>query len=403
MDPYITEWLNLLLRFLHVITAIAWIGASFYFIWLDNHLEQPPRWKADKGIKGDLWAIHGGGFYEVAKYRLAPPTLPHNLHWFKWEAYSTWITGFFLLALMYYAGAESYLIDGRVADLSQWQAIGIGLAVIIGGWIVYDLLCKTELANNGVLLGLILTLLAIALAYFLTHVFSARGAYIHMGAVIGTLMAANVAHVIIPGQRALVQAVAAGSEPAPQWAAKAKLRSTHNTYATLPVIFIMISNHYPITYNHRYNWAVLIALMVITAAARHYFVLRHRGVNKPTILVGAAAATLVLAIVITPKPLTADASDAENAATLKVARVEQVLKSRCASCHSSAPTDDVFKVPPAGVTLGDLASMKQWAPRIKARAIDAADMPLMNKTGMTDQERRLIARWIAAGAPVKNP
>jgi len=399
MDPYIAEWLNLLLRFLHVITGVAWIGASFYFVWLDNHLEEPPKWKADKGVKGDLWAIHGGGFYEVAKYKLAPPAMPQTLHWFKWEAYTTWITGFLLLSLMYYVGAEAYLIDKRVADLTQWQAIGLGLGALVGGWLVYDILCNTKLAEHGVLLGLILLVLATALSYGLTQVFSARGAYIHMGAVIGTIMAGNVFRVIMPSQRALVEAVEKGTAPDPTWGAKAKLRSTHNTYTTLPLLFIMISNHYPITYNHSYNWLVLVAIILITAAARQYFVLRHTGQQKPAILVGAGLATIILALAIAPKTATPPAATHQHA-EVDVQRVEQILSARCGTCHSATPTDDMFKVAPAGVMLDDLVAMQQWAPRIKARTVDSTDMPFMNKTEMTDEERQLVGLWVASGAPI---
>ena len=398
MDPYLAEWLNLLLRFLHLVTGIAWIGASFYFVWLDNHLQQPPAWKSDQGIKGDLWAIHGGGFYEVAKYQLAPPQIPATLHWFKWEAYATWITGFLLLTLIYYVGAESYLIDKRVADLSQWQAIGIGVAAIIGGWCTYDLLCNTKLAKQGALLGLILLLLVTALAYGLTQVFSARGAYIHIGAIIGTLMVGNVFRVIIPSQKALVAAVEQGTAPDPSWAAKAKLRSTHNTYTTLPVLFIMISNHYPMTYNHSYNWAVLVVIIMITAAARQYFVQRHTGQQQPLILVGAGLATIALALLIAPK---SPSSAALPTAAIDVSQVQQVLTHRCASCHSAEPTDDHFKVAPAGVLLDDLAAMQRWAPRIAARTVSTTDMPFMNKTGMTQAERDLVGQWVAAGAPAQ--
>lgn len=396
MDPYISEWLNLIVRFAHVITGIAWIGASFYFVWLDNHLQKPPQWKSDKGVGGDLWAIHGGGFYEVAKYRHAPPAMPETLHWFKWEAYSTWLTGFLLLTLMYYVGAEVYLIDPRVAELSQWQAIGIGLGVIVGGWLVYDLLCRTKLAQHGWLLGLILLALATGLAYFLTQTFSARGAFIHMGAVIGTIMAGNVFFTIMPSQRALVESVEKGLQPDPSWGAKAKLRSTHNTYTTLPLVFIMISNHYPITYNHSLNWGILMVIFAITAAVRHYFVARHKGQQSPWMLVGAGVATVVLAILIAPKPAVIDESPLANV-EIDSQQVEHIIQIRCASCHSATPTDDVFKAAPGGVILDDLNGIKRWAPRIKARAIDATDMPLMNKTQMTADERNYIAQWIRQG------
>lgn len=409
VDPYITEWLNLILRFLHVVTAIAWIGASFYFIWLDNHLRQPPQWKIDQGVKGDLWAIHGGGFYEVAKYQLAPPALPTSLHWFKWEAYSTWITGFFLLALIYYVGAESYLIDKRVLELTQWQAIAAGLGVIAGGWLVYDYLCESPLARYDTLLGILLFGLLTGLSFGLTQIFSARGAYIHVGAVIGTIMVGNVFRVIMPSQRALVDAVAKGEAPDPVWGVKAKLRSTHNTYTTLPVVFIMISNHYPITYQHSYSWAVLAVIILITAIARQYFVLRHKRVYRPSLLIGACLATLVLAVAIAPssKKLSTNgalhSASTENNASMKISiqKVEQILMTRCASCHSPKPTDSMFLVAPGGVFLHDLASMQQWAPRIKARSVDTEDMPFMNKTAMTLAEREYIGRWINSGAPIQ--
>ncbi len=393
MDPYIAEWLNLILRFLHLITGIAWIGASFYFVWLDNHLQPPPQWKADKGIKGDLWAIHGGGFYEVAKYQLAPEKMPTTLHWFKWEAYTTWLTGFALLIVMYYVGAESYLIDPRIADITQIQAIIIGLSVIFGSWLVYEVMCTTKLADHSIVFALVLFILGAGLAYGLTQVFSARGAYIHMGAVIGTIMAGNVFRGIMPAQRALVAAVEKGETPDPEYGRKAKVRSTFNTYTTLPLLFIMISNHYPITYNHLFSWIILLVIILITAAARHYFILSHFGKQRPMILVGASLATIALAIVIAPKSVESDA-----VANIKINTVEHIVQQRCVSCHSVTPTDDIFKVAPAGVLLDSQQQIKQWAPRIKARVIDAKDMPLLNKTNMTDMERAQLASWFSSGA-----
>jgi len=395
MDPYIAEWLNLILRFLHLITGIAWIGASFYFVWLDNHLQTPPQWKTDKGIKGDLWAIHGGGFYEIAKYQLAPEKMPTTLHWFKWEAYTTWLTGFALLIVMYYVGAESYLIDPRVADITQVQAIIIGLSVIFGSWLVYEIMCTTKVADHSIVFALILFILGAGLAYGLTQVFSARGAYIHMGAVIGTIMAGNVFRGIMPAQRALVAAVEKGESPDPEYGRKAKVRSTFNTYTTLPLLFIMISNHYPITYNHAFNWIVLLVIILITAGARHYFILRHFGKQRPLILVGASLATIILAIVIAPKSVESDAI-----ANIKINTVENIMQLRCVSCHSATPTDDIFKVAPAGVVLDTTQQIKQWAPRIKARVVDAKDMPLLNKTNMTDVERAQLAKWFSSGAKI---
>ncbi|MCJ8274349.1 MAG: urate hydroxylase PuuD [Psychrosphaera sp.] len=396
MDPYINEWLNLIIRFAHLVTGVAWIGASFYFVWLDNHLQTPPKWKDEKGIKGDLWAVHGGGFYEVAKYKLAPPEIPKTLHWFKWEAYTTWLTGFLLLTLMFYVGAESYLIDRRVADLTQMQAIGIGLGSIIVGFGSYELLVRTKLKDHGLILGIILLIVVTALSYGLTQVFSARGAYIHIGAIIGSIMAGNVFFGIIPSQKALVDAVKNGTAPDPAHGMNAKLRSTHNTYTTLPILFIMISNHYPITYNHEYNWLVLVVIIMLTAAVRQYFVMRHFGKQKPVILVGAVVGLVALAFAIAPKAVKVDATQ-----TLDIAKVEQIIKSRCSTCHSATPTDEVFTVAPAGVAFDDIQTMSQWASRIKARGVDSKDMPLMNKTNMTEQERQYLALWYAKGAPIK--
>jgi uncharacterized membrane protein len=393
MDPYITEWLNLIIRFAHLIVGIAWIGASFYFVWLDNHLEKPPEEKAEKGISGDLWAIHGGGFYEVAKYKLAPPKMPTTLHWFKWEAYTTWITGFLLLSLMFYVGAESYLIDPRVQELTQWQAIGLGLGSIVIGVGSYELLVRTKLKDHGLVLAVILFVIATALSYGLTQVFSARGAYMHMGAILGTIMAGNVFFGIMPSQRALVKAVEAGATPDSKYGLNAKLRSTHNTYITLPVLFIMISNHYPITYNHSANWLVLMAIILITAAVRQYFVLRHFGKQKPMVLVSSIIATIVLAYAIAPKTVELSAEQKQH--DVSNAQIQHIIETRCSACHSEAPTDDVFKSPQGGVIFSDIASIKQWAPRIEARVVHSKDMPFMNKTQMTEEERLTLSLWLS--------
>lgn len=392
MESYITEWLNLLIRFAHLVTGIAWIGASFYFIWLDNHLQKPPAWKDEKGISGDLWAIHGGGFYEVAKYKLAPPVMPINLHWFKWEAYTTWITGILLLSLMFYVGADSYLIDQRVADLTQLQAIAVGIGAIILGAGSYEILVRTKLKNHGLILGIILILLITALSYGLTQIFSARGAYMHVGAIIGTIMAGNVFFGIIPAQKALVKAVEEGLKPDPAYGLNAKLRSTHNTYTTLPVLFIMISNHYPMTYNHSLNWLVLVAIIFITAAVRQYFVLRHFGKQKPVIMVVVVFLTILLAYAIAPPSIVI--SSQQNQQPIDKNKVQVIIKNRCASCHSNTPYDDIFKIAPAGVIFTDMDSINKWAPRIQARVIDSQDMPFMNKTKMTNEERQYLALWL---------
>ncbi|MFQ3193383.1 MAG: putative membrane protein [Colwellia sp.] len=392
MDPYITDWLNLAIRFAHVITGIAWIGASFYFVWLDNHLETPPQEKADKGISGDLWAIHGGGFYEVAKYRLAPPKIPTILHWFKWEAYTTWITGFFLLSLMFYVGAETYLIDKGVAELTQLQAIIYGLGSIVIGVGCYEFLVRTKLKDHSLILAFILLVLGTLISYGLMQVFSARGAYMHMGAIIGTIMAGNVFFGIMPSQRALVKAVEEGNTPDSKYGLNAKLRSTHNTYLTLPVIFIMISNHYPMTFNHNAGWIVLMALILITAAIRQYFVLRHFGKNQPGIIIGAVMATIALAYLIAPSKVEVSAEQLKQ--KISMAEVQTIIEKRCSACHSEKNSDDIFTVAQGGVVFTDAASIQQWAPRIKARVVDAKDMPFMNKTQMSADERTKLAIWL---------
>jgi uncharacterized membrane protein len=390
--PYILDWLNLLLRWGHLITGIAWIGASFYFIWLDNSLEEPTEENKRKGLRGQLSSIHGGGFYEVGKYTLAPPTMPKNLHWFKWEAYSTWITGFFLLGLMYYLGAESYLIDSSKIPLAPWQAIGISLCVLIGGWLIYHALCKSPLSRNGWLLGGILLALVGGLAGFLEKIFSDRAAYLHVGAVIGTCMAANVLFVIIPGQKALVAAVERGQAPDPKYASASKLRSVHNNYLTLPVLFLMISNHYPMTYGHEHAWAVLLAIVLIGAWARHFFNLRHKGVTRPGILLSAAVAFLLLAWWMAP---TGFSKKSEHTSPgLDDAAALELVQRHCVTCHSAAPTDDLFTVAPAGVMLDSAEQIEQWRPRIQARVIISRDMPFMNKTGMTEEERAALGEWL---------
>jgi len=278
MSAYLFDWINLLGRWVHTITGIAWIGASFYFVWLDNHLEEPKQQSdSDKGVSGEIWSVHGGGFYHAQKYQVAPEKLPENLHWFKWEAYTTWMTGMFMMAIMYWYGAEIYLIDTGVADLSKPVAIAIGIAVIAFGWLGYNWLCESEIGKNERNFILIIFVVLTVLAFFLCHIFSGRGAYMHFGAMLGTIMVGNVLFVIIPGQKDLVKAKTEGRQPDPIHGIRGKQRSVHNTYFTLPVLFVMISNHYALTYGHQYNWAILIAITLIGALIRIYFVARHKG------------------------------------------------------------------------------------------------------------------------------
>lgn len=407
------DWLSLFVRWFHVVAGVAWIGASFYFIWLDNNLRTPPQWKQDKGIKGDLWAIHGGGFYEVAKYAYGPEKMPQTLHWFKWEAYTTWLSGFALLIIVYYFGASAYLIDPSVNAMSPSSAIALGLGLIFGGLALYELACRSPLAKYPVAFGIGLVALICIASYLSSQWFSGRGAYIHVGALIGTIMAGNVFFNIMPNQRKMVEAVANKQDIDPHWGASAKLRSVHNNYFTLPLLFIMISNHYPMTYQHHQNWLVLIAIMASAAWIRHFFNLRHVGKTKPSILVTGAAAMLVITFWVSMPQIkaenstadishsaTADGSDTlsqtSTAAPITQQQVTAIINTHCVSCHSAAPTDDIFKVAPMGVVLDTWEDIERFAPQIVRRASVTKDMPFLNKTGMTEEERTLLAKWFAA-------
>lgn len=394
MDVFFADWVSLLLRWFHVIAGIAWIGASFYFIWLDNHLTDPPQWKKDKGIGGDLWAIHGGGFYEVAKYKVGPTEMPKELHWFKWEAYTTWITGMLLLTWVYYFGAQAYLIDPEVRELSTGMAIGLGLLYTAVGWLIYEGLCRTPLVEHKAF-GAVLFILGTGMAWLMTETFSGRGAYIHMGALIGTIMAANVFVKIIPGQKKMVAAVARGEQPDSKPGLVGKQRSVHNNYLTLPVIFIMISNHYPMTYQHSLNWLILMALILITVIVRHYFNLAHRGVRKPLILVVASLAFVAVAGALSwPSQPTIDSSAGSEAPVLSDAEGLSLVMEKCATCHSRDPSDPMFPTAPAGVVFSNLEDIERWANRIHARTVVSKDMPFMNRTNMTDEQRQALGDWL---------
>ena len=344
--PYGLEWLNLIVRWLHVITGIAWIGASFYFVWLDNTIRPPAAGSdlAGKGVSGELWAVHGGGFYNPQKYLNAPPELPKELHWFKWEAYSTWLSGFALLTIVYYFNAQAMMVDKAVADLSSWQAIGIGIGSLLVGWTVYDLLCRSKLGEHDLAFGVVIFAFLTASAYVLNTFLSGRAAYIHVGAMIGTMMVANVLMLIIPGQRKMVAAMMKGEQPDPVHGIKAKQRSVHNNYFTLPVLFIMISNHYAMTYRHEHAWAVLAAIMAAGVLIRHFFNLRHKGRVEWRYPVAGVAILLAVAIAIAPKAKAPVAPAADPAA--QFAKVQAIVNQRCVSCHAMAPTQPVS---PAGL------------------------------------------------------
>lgn len=401
METYIFDWLNLIIRWAHIVVGIAWIGASFYFIWLDTKLNLPPRDPEDEGVKGDLWAVHGGGFYHAQKYKVVPGELPEPLHWFKWEAYATWITGFLLLIVLYYVNADIYLVDKTVADISGNMAIAISLGLIILGWLVYDLLCKSMGDNK--LIALIGCLLVIILSWGLSQVFGGRGLYIQVGVMLGTIMTANVLMVIIPGQRELVRAKERGEEPDPAYGTRGKQRSVHNNYITLPVLFVMMSNHYPMTYGHQYNWLILIVLFIVGAVIRHYFNLRNEGRHVPAIPVLAVITMMMLAWIIMPEKPKKYLQDDEHSVSAVIespsfSQVQTVLKQHCNTCHSASPSHPTAPIAPNGVKFDTVEEIQQWSERIYERSVITRTMPLANLTEMTEAERELLARWFNTGA-----
>jgi uncharacterized membrane protein len=390
LDPYATDWLNLLTRWLHVIAGIVWIGSSFYFIALDNHL-RPPK-DAEKGVGGEAWEIHGGGFYQVQKYKVAPEVLPEPLHWFKWEAYTTWLSGFALLVVLYYLHADTYLIDKSVADLSPLEAILISVGLLAAAWLVYDALCRV-LGSRPLLLAATLLALITLAAWGISHLFSGRTTYIQVGAMIGTMMVGNVFFVIIPAHWELVRAKRAGREPDPVWNERAKLRSVHNNYLTLSVVFTMLSNHFPFTYGHSYSWLILVVLLVIGAWVRHFFNLRQTGRTVWAIPVSAAIAIAVLAVLIRPQ-----SESAAGSATVQFATVQRIVDQRCTACHSQRPT--LVDQAPLGLKLDTPQEIQRYAPDVKGMAVDSTAMPLGNVTKMTKEERQLLGRWIDQGAKI---
>jgi len=396
--PYGLEWANLLVRWLHIITGIAWIGASFYFVWLDNSIRPPAPGSelAKKGVAGELWAVHGGGFYNPQKYLVAPAELPKELHWFKWEAYSTWLSGFALLTIAYYFNAQAMMVDKSVADISSLQAITIGVGTLVVGWTVYDLLCRSPLGKRDGLFGVVIFALIVAAAYGLTHVLSGRAAYIHIGALIGTIMVGNVLMLIIPGQRKMVEAMSAGRMPDPVHGQKAKQRSVHNNYFTLPVLFIMISNHYAMTYRNERAWLVLAFIMAAGVFIRHFFNLRHKGRIEWRYPAIGAALLLCVAVAIAPSRPAAVAPAADPAA--QFAKVQQILAARCVTCHSAMPRQPGFATAPAGVMFDSAGQIHQNAEKIYKQVVQTKAMPLANLTNMSEAERAQIAAWFESGA-----
>jgi len=379
---YVSDVLDLLLRFLHVVAGIAWIGASFYFIRLDLGLRPPAEGDVRDGVSGEYWGVHGGGFYHSQKYRVAPRVLPEHLHWFRWEAYTTWLSGFALLVVLYYVDAGTRLVDRAVADLEPWQAVAISVAGLAGAWLAYDALCRV--VRSDLVLGIGVAAMVVLAAWGAGELFAPRAAYLQVGAMLGTIMAANVFFAIIPAHWELIRAKQAGRDPDPAPGVNAKRRSVHNNYLTLPVVFTMLAGHFPLTFAHDRAWLVLLGVMGLSAYLRHFFNAWHLGRREWAIPAVVAVGAVLLAVALEPSDERATAqappSDAE---------VRAIVTERCAGCHAGVAA-------PNGVRLDSLAGLRANARAVERMAIDSRAMPPGNATGITDRERDLLAAWLAS-------
>jgi len=393
VDVFLGEWLNLLIRWAHMVVSIGWIGTSFYFMALDYSLSK--RERMDPGVLGTAWQVHGGGFYHVEKYTVAPATLPDVLHWFKWEAYLTWATGFGLLIVQYYFHADAFLIDPGVMALEPWQAIAISAASLAAGWFIYDGICRSKIGDNTVLLAISVFALILIASVLYTTVFSGRGAFIHVGALVGTIMAVNVFGVIIPGQKKMVAQLIAGDEPDPRYGAVGKQRSTHNNYLTLPVLLMMVSQHYPFLFSHPQSWLIVALIIISGALIRHMLNRVDAGDdwNSYGWTLPVAAMALISAIYVTaPEQRTVSAGPAVS----DVQALGLVTK-HCLMCHARNPSHPAFKDPPKNVTLETAADMRRFGQQIYMQTVQNRAMPLGNQTGMTDEERDALGRWVSGG------
>ncbi len=407
MESYLLDWANLLLRWLHVITAIAWIGSSFYFVFLDSSLTPPVDDDLKKqGVSGELWAVHGGGFYHPVKFAVAPPTLPRHLHWFYWESYSTWLSGFALFTVSYLWNAGTYLIDKSRMDWSSGAAIGVALAFLVVFWLLYDLICRVwgQRKNGDAIVGVLVGVLVCVASWLACQWFAGRAAFLLVGAMLATAMTANVAHWIIPGQRKVVAQIKAGQPVDPVHGQRGKQRSVHNTYFTLPVLFAMLSSHYSFTWSHPQNWLVLILMMFAGAAIRQFFVMRHGfklGRNTHPWPYALAGVVVLLGVIGWLRPV-----DAPSNASVSIANnghstgadgqkgfknVQDVLARRCDMCHGAA-------VQMKNVRLDSPALVQQHAQTIYQQVVVQKLMPMNNATGITDAERELIGQWFRNGA-----
>jgi len=393
LQGHLIEWLHIIVRVMHFTFGIAWIGASFYFVFLENALNRTEDVRDE--LAGNLWAVHGGGFYYLEKYKVAPRIIPRHLHWFKYEAYFTWLSGFALLFIVYYFNASAMLIDATVMKLTALQAIGISIGSFIIAWIIYDRLCKSTLKKKPVLFVLTGFILLVGFAYFYSHIFSGRAAFIHFGAMIGSIMVANVFFIIIPSQKAMVNAARKGVLPDAQKGKNALFRSIHNNYFTLPVLFVMVSNHFPSTFSNQYQWAVLSAISIGSAGIKHWLNLREQGRLSVWIMPVSVIILLAVAYITAPKSSTAKCDQ------VSFTEVNNIIQQRCVSCHSSRPTDEVYTAPPNGLKYDTPQEIVAKKEQIMQRVVITKTMPQNNKTNMTPEEREAIRCWLEAGAQIK--
>jgi uncharacterized membrane protein len=398
MESYLLDWANLLLRWVHVVTVIAWIGSSFYFVFLDSSLTPPvdPDLKR-QGVDGELWAVHGGGFYHPVKFNVAPPKLPEHLHWFYWESYSTWLTGFALFAVSYLWSANTYLIDKSVMDWSPRAAIAVALSFLVVFWILYDAICRVfgQRRNGDAIVGALVLLLVCVASWLACRWFAGRAAFVLVGAMIATAMSANVFFWIIPGQKKVVDAIKAGRPVDPSHGMRGKQRSVHNTYFTLPVVFAMLSNHYSFTWSHPRNWLVLILMMFAGAAIRQFFVMRHGwklGRSRHPFPYALVGVVFIASVIVWLKPEASAGIAAAPPRAVGYQEVQQVVAQRCYMCHGA-------QVQMKNVRLDSPAGLKQHAQAVYQQAVVTRLMPMNNATGITEAERALIAQWFQGGAP----
>ena len=397
--PFFLDWLDLVVRWIHIVVGIAWIGTSFYFNWLDSRLD---RTTSKEDLEGELWSVHSGGFYNINKLKGPPKEFPKELHWFKWEAYTTWISGFALLIIIYYLNAESMMIDKNVNNINSFTAIVISLSFLAASWLIYDFLCKSNLINNTILFSTVCLIVAIIISYLLTKIYGSRAAYIHVGASLGTIMAANVFRVIIPSQKNMVDAALANKEPDLQKGLSAKTRSIHNNYLTLPVLFIMISSHFPFTYGHKYNWLILAVISIIGASVRHYFNLRNKKKYNVWILPIATIGMISLMLYVSIPKINLIKQDININEEITFSEIQNIINYRCAVCHTNKPTFEGFEDPPLGIVFDTPEDILRNINKIKTQAIDSDIMPPGNLTGMTETERNKIKLWINLGANINN-